>query len=125
MKKLFLAVFCLSLLAATGCTSRFAKISPGMTSQQVNVLMERGPDRVRPYPVGEYSAWYYGDDQCLLMQSDKVVGKSETEENSRVYTPVGNVTTETKAQCAPPGFEQPAQTETKVYTPYGGGTVKQ
>lgn len=74
---------------ATGCASspkpNFQAIYPGMHTRQVVEAMRSGPSRAQEFGDGS-SAWYYGEDQCVLIRDEKVVSKQQTQEST---TPVG------------------------------------
>jgi hypothetical protein len=99
----------LMLATASGCAARLAQVTPGMTSTEVRALAEEIPNRVQPFP-DNYQAWYFGDDECVLFQNDKVVGKDETRNTKAVHSPEGGYMERTKAQCLPPGYwERPSK----------------
>ena len=105
----------------TGCASspkpNFAAIYPGMNSQQVVQAMQGGPTRSQEFSDGS-SAWYYGEDQCVLIRDEKVVSKQETQENTSVDAVVVSLKNSTKATCAPPGMAE-AKSEQEIDTPIG------
>jgi hypothetical protein len=107
--------------AVTGCASspkpNFAAIYPGMHSQQVVESMQGGPTRSQEFPDGS-SAWYYGEDQCVLIREDKVVSKQQTQENTAVDAVVVSLKNSTKATCAPAGMAE-AKSEQEIDTPIG------
>lgn len=107
--------------AVTGCASspkpNFDAIYPGMHSQQVVEAMQGGPSRAREFGEGS-TAWYYGEDQCVLMREDKVVSKERTQENTSVDAVVVSLKNSTKAMCAPPGMGE-ARSEQEIDTPIG------
>jgi hypothetical protein len=113
-----------TLAAATGCAttkSKFESIYPGMTSQQVVQVMEAGPSQAKEFPDGS-SAWYYGEDRCVLLRDDKVVTKDRTQENETTAIPgLASVRETKKAFCAPAGVAAPT-TQKEIDTPFG--TVK-
>jgi len=115
--------FSLFLLAACATSGgKFGKIYPGMTSDQVAQTMNKGPTKVNQFSEG-YAAWYFGEDQCLLMQQDKVVAKNVTEEKAEIEAwGLGGVTRSQKAECIPPGYKSTAKVERTIETPFG--TVK-
>jgi hypothetical protein len=122
MKQLKLTLCLAGAVGLLGCASAFSKVTPGMSAAQVNATMGTGPSTVTNYDES-YAAWYYGDDQCLLMQNGQVVGKDESRRQNAAYTPIGTVQSVTKAQCAPPGAAGAASTETTIHTPMGGFQV--
>jgi type IV pilus biogenesis protein CpaD/CtpE len=107
--------------AVTGCASspkpNFNAIYPGMHSQQVVEAMQGGPSRSQEFSDGS-SAWYYGEDQCVLIRDQKVVSKQQTQENTSVDAVVVSLKNSTKATCAPPGMAQ-AKNEQEIETPIG------
>ncbi|MCP3103469.1 outer membrane protein assembly factor BamE [Myxococcus sp. K15C18031901] len=107
-------------VAATGCASSggFHKLYPGMTSQQVVEAMGSGPSRAQEFP-DKSTAWYYGDDRCVLMRDDKLVTKATTEERTSVDTPIVSVRSTSKALCAPEGYDAEARSEQEIDTPFG------
>lgn len=110
-----------SLPLMAGCASRFRQIYPGMSGAQVASVMESGPTRTEQFE-GGYSAWYYGEDQCVLLQEDKVVSKQETQQGSSVQAPLISVNETLRAQCLPPGVQRPARRDVDIYLP--GGTLR-
>ncbi len=112
----------LASLALLGCggsrrASGFPQIAPGMTSQQVYDLMGSGPTQAREFKDGSV-AWFYGNNACVRIREDLVVGKELTEQATTVHTPWGGVSQRRVAQCAPPD-EAVDSTRTDVYTPIG------
>jgi len=107
-------------ITATGCASSggFHKLYPGMSSQQVVEAMGSGPSRAQEFP-DKSTAWYYGEDRCVLMREDKLVSKSTTEERSSVDTPIVSVRSTSKALCAPEGYAAEARSEQEIDTPFG------
>ena len=107
--------------AITGCASspkpNFAAIYPGMHSQQVVQAMQGGPTRSQEFSDGS-AAWYYGEDQCVLIRDEKVVSKQETQENTSVDAVVVSLKNSTKATCAPAGMAE-AKSEQEIDTPIG------
>lgn len=120
LRRLFLSA---SLIAtAAGCASgprpNFNAIYPGMPSQQVVQAMQGGPSRSQPFPDGS-SAWYYGEDQCVLMREDKVVTKDATHESeSASIAGVASLHETQKAFCAPAGVARP-DSRKDLDTPFG------
>ncbi|MBJ6765799.1 hypothetical protein JGU66_34020 [Myxococcaceae bacterium JPH2] len=110
-------------LALTGCASTggFDKLYPGMTAAQVAETMGRGPTQAEPYADG-WAAWYYGEDRCVLMRDDKLVGKSVSEERAALNTPVLSVRDTARAQCSPPGVAGKPARRQEIDTPFG--TIK-
>lgn len=111
-----------TVAAVTGCASgprpNFNAIYPGMTSQQVVQSMQGGPSKTQEYADGS-NAWYYGEDQCVLMREDKVVAKKRTEERETMSVVGVAAMRETqKAFCAPPGVAAP-KTAQELDTPFG------
>ncbi|XXF80802.1 hypothetical protein P2318_13895 [Myxococcaceae bacterium GXIMD 01537] len=111
--------------AAVGCATtppaprpNFNAIYPGMTSQQVVQSMLGGPSHTQEYPDGS-TAWYYGENRCVLVREDKVVSKDRTEEDTSLAIPgVGGLRTTNKAFCAPAGVAAPKSTK-DIDTPFG------
>ncbi len=113
-------VFVLSACATSG--SRFGKIYPGMTSDQVVQTMGKGPDKTDAFP-DNYASWYFGQDACILVQNDKVVGKSVSEEKGVLETfGYGGMSEKKKAECIPPGYKPTNKVERSIETPFG--TIK-
>lgn len=106
-------------LAATGCATSggFDKLYPGMSSQQVAETMGTGPSRAQEYP-DTSTAWYFGEDRCVLMREDKLVSKATSEETSSLDTPLVSVRDTEKAFCAPEGYAK-AKREQEIETPFG------
>ncbi|ATB32985.1 hypothetical protein [Melittangium boletus] len=120
MKIPFKLVVPLLLSASFGCAttqSRFNSVYPGMPSRGVVETMEGGPSRAQEFGDGS-TAWYYGDDFCLLLRDDKVVAKDSTQEKVSVNAGVVALKEVQKAQCAPPGTAE-VQTEQMIRTPVG------
>ncbi|ATB48712.1 hypothetical protein [Corallococcus macrosporus] len=106
-------------LAAAGCaTSGFDKLYPGMSSHQVVEAMGSGPTRAQEFPDSS-TAWYYGEDRCVLMREDKVVAKATSEDSTTLNTPVVSVRDTSKALCAPEGHASAEQREQTIETPFG------
>lgn len=120
LRRLFVSA---SVLAtAAGCASgprpNFNAIYPGMPSQQVVQAMQGGPSRSQPFPDGS-SAWYYGEDQCVLVRDDKVVTKDVTREGeSASIAGVAALHETQKAFCAPEGVARPTSRK-DIATPFG------
>ena len=107
----------LLLGTAAGCASGFSRISPGMTSSQVNEVMGRGPSNAREFNDGSV-AWFYGADQCVRLREDKVVAKEVSEHRGGIHTPWVTVQNVRRAQCAPQGEEVDSD-QINVFTPVG------
>ncbi|AKQ65562.1 putative lipoprotein [Myxococcus hansupus] len=106
-------------LATVGCaTSGFDKLYPGMSSHQVVEAMGSGPSRAQEYPDSS-TAWYYGDDRCVLMRDDKLVAKATSEDNATINTPMVSVRDTSKALCAPEGYAAAEQRQQTIETPFG------
>jgi hypothetical protein len=107
--------------AVTGCASspkpNFNAIYPGMHSQQVVEAMLSGPSRSQEFSDGS-AAWYYGEDQCVLIRDEKVISKQQTQENTSVDAFVVSLKNSTKATCAPEGMAE-AKHEQEIDTPVG------
>lgn len=110
-----------SLTLTAGCASRFRQLYPGMSGAQVASTMESGPTRTEQFE-GGYTAWYYGEDQCVLLQEDKVVSKQETQQGTAVNAPIISVRETLRAQCLPPGVERPERREVDINLP--GGSLR-
>lgn len=111
-----------AVATVTGCASgprpNFNAIYPGMTSQQVAQAMQGGPSRAQEFPDGS-SAWYYGEDQCVLLREDKVVTKDRTQEKETLAVAgVGAMRETQKAFCAPAGVARPEKDQ-ELDTPFG------
>jgi hypothetical protein len=119
--RLRLLVLATATAAASGCASSpkpdFRSIYPGMHSRQVVEAMRGGPSRAQEFGDGS-SAWYYGEDQCVLIRDEKVVSKQETQESTAVDAVVVSVKSSTKATCAPVGMAE-ARSEQEISTPVG------
>ncbi|WP_426730723.1 hypothetical protein [Myxococcus faecalis] len=113
-------VLLVAALAASGCAGPggFQKLYPGMTSREVVEAMGQGPTRAHEFP-DRSSAWYYGDDQCVLMREDKLVAKSTTRERTAVDTPIVSIRDTAKAVCAPEGYAIETRGEQRIDTPFG------
>jgi hypothetical protein len=124
MKKIMITIAVVGGIFSMACASsggkHFGKIYPGMTTEQAVATMDgKGPSQVQSYDKG-YSAWYYGKDQCLLIQEEKVVSKSTSEKNTTLDAlTFGGYSSKKLAQCVPPGQEGKAKIERKVETPFG------
>ena len=107
----------LGACASTG--SRFGKIYPGMSTDQVVQTMGKGPQKTEGFS-DNYSAWYYNEDTCLLVQSDKVVSKSVTEKQGALEVwGLGGATERKLAECLPPGYKSTKKVQREVETPFG------
>ncbi len=120
--RLRLLLLAAAAVSASGCAStpkpNFQAIYPGMHSKQVVEAMHSGPTRSQEFSDGS-SAWYYGEDQCVLMREDKVVSKKRTEEKETMsVVGVASMRETQKAFCAPPGVAAP-QTAQELDTPFG------
>ena len=119
--RLRLLVLATATAAASGCASTpkpdFQAIYPGMHSRQVVEAMHGGPSRAQEFGDGS-SAWYYGDDRCVLIRDEKVVSKQQTQESTSVDAVVVSVKNSTKASCAPAGMAE-ARSEQEIVTPVG------
>lgn len=115
------------LLATTfGCASmqkRFDAVYPGMSSQGVVETMHGGPTRAQEFGDGS-TAWYYGEDRCVLIREDKVVAKERTQDSTTVDAVVVSLKDSRKALCAPQGSAE-ARHEQRIETPVGSfkGTI--
>lgn len=111
----------LAAAAITGCASspkpNFSAIYPGMHSKQVVEAMLGGPSRSQEFSDGS-SAWYYGEDQCVLIRDETVVSKQQTQETTSVDAVVVSIKNSTKATCAPAGMGE-AKSEQEIDTPIG------
>ena len=106
--------------ASTGCASlhsRFNSVYPGMSSASVVETMKSGPSRAKEFSDGS-TAWYYGEDLCMLMREDKVVAKERTLEKTKVDAVVVALQDSEKAMCAPPGMAE-TRREQSIRTPVG------
>lgn len=92
-----------------------------MTEAQVSAVMEQAPSRTDLFE-GNYAAWYYGEDRCVLLHEGQVVAKQQTEETTEVSTPWGTLREERLAQCLPPGGSRPERRghEIDIRLPGGG-----
>lgn len=120
MKTLLRLAVALSFVALSGCAttkSRFNQVYPGMSSQEVAQTMEKGPSRAQEFKDGS-TAWYYGEDLCVLIRQDKVVAKEQTQARTRVDAVVVSLEDSRKALCAPEGQGE-ARTEQTIVTPVG------
>ncbi len=120
--KVVVVICCVVLLAAcAGKQSKFSKIYPGMTADDVAKTMGKGPNSVEPFKEG-YASWHYGEDRCLLLKDDKVVAKDETTTKGSVDTPWGGAKERKLAQCVPPDQPKSKKIEREIETPFG--TIK-
>lgn len=110
-------------VAASGCstTGGFQKLYPGMTAREVVDAMGQGPTRAHEFP-DKSTAWYYGEDRCVLMRDDKLVAKATSKDRIAVDTPVVSIRDTAKAWCAPEGYADEGPSEHQVETPFG--TIK-
>lgn len=106
--------------AAAGCATSggFDKLYPGMSSQQVVEAMGNGPSRAQEFP-DKSTAWYYGEDRCVLMREDKLVSKATSEDTASVDTPIVSVRDTSRALCAPEGYASQEKREQEIETPFG------
>jgi hypothetical protein len=119
--KLSLKIAAVMLVVSSGCAtteSRFKKVYPGMSSASVAETMKGGPTRAQEFGEGS-TAWYYGDDFCMLLRDDRVVAKESTRENISMNAGVVALKDVEKAQCAPPGMEGEVRKEQMIRTPMG------
>jgi hypothetical protein len=116
------AVLVLPLTA--GCSNAFRQIYPGMSGAQVAEVMKSGPTRTEQFD-GGYSAWYYGEDRCVLLEGDRVVSKQQSQKGDSVNTPFVTVNEKIRAQCLPPGVERVPEREVRIDTPLGGVHVEE
>jgi hypothetical protein len=120
LRRLFLSA---SVLAtAAGCASgprpNFNAVYPGMPTQQVVQAMQGGPTRAQAFPDGS-SAWYYGEDQCVLVRDEKVITKDTTQDREAAsFVGVASVHEKQKAFCAPEGVDRP-KSQADIATPFG------
>lgn len=113
-----------ALLAMAGaCSSPFKHIYPGMTEAQVAALMEKAPSRTDVFE-GDYAAWYYSEDRCVLLHEGIVVGKQQTEKTTAVRTPLGTLREEIRAQCLPPGISRPERRGREVDIRLPAGSIR-
>lgn len=119
MRSLFLtAALALAVSGCASTSSRFEKLYPGMTSALVAETMGKGPSRAQEFGDGS-TAWYFGEDRCVLMREDKIVSKATTEDNASVSTPIVTVRDSTKALCAPEGYASEQKSQQEIDTPFG------
>jgi hypothetical protein len=106
--------------ATTGCATSggFDKLYPGMSSKQVVEAMGSGPSRAQEYP-DQSTAWYYGEDRCVLMREDKLVSKATSEDTTSIDMAVVSVRDTSKALCAPAGYATKEKREQEIETPFG------
>lgn len=119
MRPSFLTAAALAF-AAAGCATSggFDKLYPGMSSQQVVEAMGGGPSRAQEFP-DQSSAWYYGEDRCVLMRDDKLVSKATSEDKTSIDVGLVSVRDTTKALCAPEGYASQEKREQEIDTPFG------
>ncbi|MBI2081931.1 MAG: hypothetical protein HYT76_00020 [Deltaproteobacteria bacterium] len=126
MKSIVILGVAIMALAACAAGPKWDKIVPGMTGQMVMTEMKGGPSRIDPYAEG-YSAWFYGEHSCILMQDDKVVSKELSEEKGGIRLfKLGASKEIKKAGCVPPGQQRAVRggtVERGTATPFG--TIKQ
>jgi hypothetical protein len=106
--KTTLSLTFVAILAAwsAGCASdskRFDHVEPGMTSAQVKDAMDSGPSKFGPVADTGYTAWYWGDDYCVLFKDDKVVSKDTTSEGTSGNVQGVEYKEQHKAACLAPG----------------------
>lgn len=119
-EKIILLVLAVSV--ATGCASagkKFGKIYPGMRKEDVVKTMEKGPSEVQQFSDG-YTAWYYGEDRCLLMKEDEVASKAETKTKTGLEIPgILDGREKVLAECLPPGQAPKNKVQREIETPFG------
>jgi hypothetical protein len=114
-----LAMLTIMMVSCASTGSKFGKLYPGMTSDQVVQTMEKGPSKVEQFPEG-YASWYYGENHCLLMKEEKIITKSQTEEKEVIGIPeLGGMKEKKKAECIPPYMKSAKKVEREVETPFG------
>ncbi|NMO14053.1 hypothetical protein HPC49_29005 [Pyxidicoccus fallax] len=118
MRCSFLTAAALAFAAAGCATSGFDKLYPGMSSHQVVEAMGSGPSRAQEFP-DQSTAWYYGEDRCVLMREDKLVSKATSEDTTSIDVGVVAVRDTTKALCAPEGYAAKEKREQEIDTPFG------
>jgi hypothetical protein len=101
-----------------GCVPGFRSVYPGMTSEQVVTAMGRGPERTQLFDA-TYSAWYFDEDHCLLMQGNQVIDKQQSLVTDSVDTLLGGYQKELKAECVPPGVTRSNVQQKQVDTLLG------
>ncbi|MFP2923808.1 hypothetical protein ACLESO_01070 [Pyxidicoccus sp. 3LG] len=121
MRLSFLAAALAFIAAGCATSGGFDKLYPGMSSQAVVEAMGSGPSRAQEFP-DTSTAWYYGEDRCVLMRDDKVVSKATSEDTTSVDTPIVSVRDTSKALCAPEGYASGEKREQAIDTPFG--TIK-
>ena len=106
------------LVLAACAGNRFGKLYPGMTQDQVVKTMDGGPSEAQPYKDG-YAAWYYGEDQCILFQNEKIVSKAESKDKGGLSILGVGAKQIQPAECVPPGEARTRKVERSVETPWG------
>ncbi|QSQ25250.1 hypothetical protein JY651_10100 [Pyxidicoccus parkwayensis] len=118
MRLLFLSAALAFATAGCATSGGFDKLYPGMSSREVVDAMGHGPTRAQEFP-DQSTAWYYGEDRCVLMREDKVVSKATSEDNTSVDTPIVSVRDTSRALCAPEGYAGKEKREQEIDTPFG------
>lgn len=94
-----------------------------MDADQVGKIMDVGPSRFEEIADTEYSAWYWGDDRCVLFKRGRVVGKDSANIERRVEVGPGSYEETRNAQCLAPGRMAEAGRDRIIHVP-GVGTVR-
>jgi hypothetical protein len=118
------SLVCLGALC--GCatsSSRFEKISPGMTADQVKTTMSDGPSRFETASDTGYASWYWGEDYCVLFRNDRVVSKNTATDGMGGEVKGVGYQEKNKASCLAPGQTARSGTERSINVP-GVGTIR-
>jgi hypothetical protein len=110
--------FATAPVVLVGCVAGFSSLYPGMSSEQVAGAMGRGPTRTEMFE-GGYTAWYYGENECVLMQNNTLVDKQVSRRVQGVETPIVGYHDKELAQCLPPGVQRAPVVKHSVYSPLG------
>jgi hypothetical protein len=118
-----LLIFPTVVLFSSCVAAVFPKIQPGMSTSEIRTLGDEGPSHVVPYE-SNAQAWFYGDDQCILVVNDHVLLKERTQTRVTASIPgVASMRQQTKAACYPPGMETGSNQETQILIPGVGGAI--
>ncbi len=118
MKKALIPML-IVLASCAGTGKRFGKLYPGMTRAQVNETMEKGPSDVKQFD-DTYTAWFYGEDRCILLKGDEVLTKSSAKEKEKFnLLGLAGMKEKKPAECLPPGAASQAKKQRTIDTPFG------
>lgn len=126
MRTPFIIFGLLTIFVASGCASRearFENIVPGMSTEEVRKTMKGGPTRFEEVAQTEFTAWYWGEDQCVLFKGGKAVAKDSSQIGQSVKVGPGQYEEKRQALCLAPGKVAEGTTERIVNIP-GIGRIK-